>query len=153
MRLPRLHARKDLPIDKEEIATPEKITEWEYLKPVSKETVQNDDMRIGLLIGASCMKALKPMQLIVSESGGPYAYRTRLGWCIVGPIMNGNNKDSISCHQVAVRDASTPQVASRHFGRKNSIKDITLEEMFKMMYKSDFSEPAVPSRKIMMSST
>ena len=39
-----------------------------------------------------------------------------------------------------------------HFGIKDSIKDITLGEMFKMMYKNDFSEPAHLSRRIMMSS-
>ena len=39
-----------------------------------------------------------------------------------------------------------------HFGIKDSIKDIPLEEMFKMMYKNDLSEPALPSSKIMMSS-
>ena len=66
--------------------------------------------------------------------------------------MKGNNKDSISCHWVAVREASTSQVASHHFEIKDSIKYITLEEMFKMMYKNDFGEPALPSSKIMMSS-
>ena len=66
--------------------------------------------------------------------------------------MNGDNKDSISCHWLAVRDASTSQVALHHFGKKDSIKDITLEEMFKMMYKNDFSEPVLPSSRIMMSS-
>ena len=64
------------------------------------------------------MKALEPIQVIATESGGPYAFRTRLGWCIVGPIMNGNNKDSISCRRVAVRDASTSQVALHHFLNK-----------------------------------
>ena len=97
------------------------------------------------------MKALELVQVIASESGGPYAYRTGLGWCIVGPIMNGDNKDSISCHWVAVRDASTSQVESHHFGIKDSIKDITIEEMFKMMYKNDFNEPALPSSKVVMS--
>ena len=111
LKLPRLYARKDMPVDKEEIATPEKITKWEYLKPVTKEIVQNDDVCIGLLIGANCLKALEPMQIIATESSGSYAYRTRLGWCIVGSIMNGDNKDSINCHRVAVRDVSTSQVA------------------------------------------
>ena len=32
LRLPRLYAKKKLAVEKEEIATPEKITEWEYLK-------------------------------------------------------------------------------------------------------------------------
>ena len=79
-----------------------------------------------------------------------FAYRTGLGWCIVGPILNGDNKDSISCHWVELRDASTSQVESHHFGIKDSIKDITLEEMFKMMYKNDFNEPALPSSKVVM---
>ena len=46
--------------------------------------------------------------------------------------MSGDNKDSISCHQVAVRDASMSQVISHHFGIKDFIKDITLEKMFRM---------------------
>ena len=43
-------------------------------------------------------------------------------------------------------------MALHHFGIKDSIKDINLEEMFKIMYKNDFSEPALPSSGIMMSS-
>ena len=65
-------SQKNLPVDKEEITTPEKITKWEYLKPVTNEIVHNDDVCIGLLIGANCVKALEPMQVIASE-------RTRLG--------------------------------------------------------------------------
>ena len=99
------------------------------------------------------MKALEPIQVIATESGGPYAFRTRLGWCIVGPIMNGNNKDSISCRRVAVRDASASQVALHHFEIKDSIKDIILKEMLKMIQKNEFSEPGLPSSKIMMRSS
>ena len=98
------------------------------------------------------MKDLEPMQVIASKNGGPYAYRNRLGWWIVGPIINGNNQYSISCHQVAVTDAFTSQIALHHFGIKDSIKDITLEEVFKIMYNNDISEPALPSSRIMMNS-
>ena len=122
--------------------------EWEYLKPIAKTIVQNDDVRIRLLIGANCMKALEPMQEMAIESCGLYAYKTRLRWYIVGPIMNGDNKDSISCHWVAVRDASTSHVESNHFGIKNSMKNIALEEMFKIMYKNDFSEPVFLQAKL-----
>ena len=97
------------------------------------------------------MKALKPKELMANESGGPYAYRPRLGWYIVGPIMNGGSKGSISCHWVPVREASTSQIASHHFGIQDSIKG-TMEEMFKMMYTNDFSETALLSSISMMSS-
>lgn len=66
LRLLRLYVRKDLPVDKEEIATPEKITEWEYFKPVAKMMCAH-----GLLIGACCMKVLQPIQVRPCESGGP----------------------------------------------------------------------------------
>ena len=46
--------------------------------------------------------------------------------------MNGDNKDPIRFHRVAVRDGSTSQAAFHHFVIKDSIKDLTLEEMFKM---------------------
>ena len=37
LRLTKLHSRKDLSFDKKEMATPEKINEWEYLKSITKE--------------------------------------------------------------------------------------------------------------------
>ena len=54
---------------------------------------------------------------------------------------------------MAVTDASTSKVPLNHFGIKDPIKDNNLEEIFKMMYKNDLSEPALPSSKIMMSSS
>ena len=32
------------------------------------------------------MKALETTRILQSQDGGPYAYKTRLGWCVVGPI-------------------------------------------------------------------
>ena len=74
---------------------------------ISQANIQGNYVCIGLLIRANCMEAFEPIQVIASESGGLYAYRTRLGWCIGGPIMNGDINSSISCHQVTVTDAST----------------------------------------------
>ena len=78
--LPKLYTRREIPVDKEEIATPAKIKEWKNLRSISNETVQRDDIQVGLLIGANCMKALEPTRIIHSEGGGPCAYKTRLGW-------------------------------------------------------------------------
>ena len=138
--LPKMYARRNLPVDKEEIATPARISKWEYLKPISNEIVQDEDIVVGLLIGANCMKALEPMKIIPSKEDGPYAYKTLLGWCIVGPIINTETERSISCHRVAVKDVTSSRLAPHHFGVEKSIKDISLEEMFKMMYSNDFNE-------------
>ena len=71
---------------KKEVATPGKIEEWDYLKRISSEITQTDDVELGLLIGTNCMKAFEPLKVIASNNEGPYAYQIRLGWCIVGPI-------------------------------------------------------------------
>ena len=107
-------------MDKEEIATPARISKWEYLKPISNEIVQDEDIVVGLLIGANCMKALEPMKIIPSKEDGSYAYRTLLGWCIVGPIINTEMERSISCHRVAVKDVTSSSLP-HHFGVQISL--------------------------------
>ena len=97
-----LYHREDLPDDKEEITTPQMITEWEYLMPVANEIFQSY-LCIRLLIEVNCMNALKPIQVMAVESGGPYTCKTSLGLCTVGPIINGDSKGPVSCHRVTVK--------------------------------------------------
>ena len=77
------------------------------------------------------MKALEPIKIIPSNGDSPYAYRTLLRWCIVGPIINTEAERSIRCHQVALKNAISSKLAPHHFGVEKSIKDISLEELFK----------------------
>ena len=99
------------------------------------------------------MKILETIHLIASDSDWSYVYRIRLGWCIVGPVMDCDSKGLISCHRMTVRDSSTSQVVSLHFGIKDSIKGFTLKEIFRMMYSNDVSELALLLSKIMTSSS
>ena len=110
------------------------------MKPISNEIVQDEDIVADLLIGANCMKALEAMKIIPSKEDGPYAYKALLGWCVVGPIINTETERNISSHRVAVKDVTSSRLAPHHFGVEKSIKDISLEEMFKMMYSNDFNE-------------
>ena len=83
------------------------------------------------------MKALEPLQVIASKKVDPYDYRTRMGWCIVEPVMNRDNKGPISFHWVVVRDASTSHVASfcyEGFHQRHK------SAMFKMIYRNDINE-------------
>ena len=81
--------------------------------------------------------------MIASNNGGPYAYQIRLEWCIVEPISNKADKDSIGCHRIAVQDAVSSKITDHQFVVEESMKDISLEEMFPKMHQNDFAEKEV----------
>ena len=55
-----------------------------------------------MLIGANCMKALEPVEIIASQDGGLYVYKTKLDWCIVVPIVSDRNGEALRCNRIAV---------------------------------------------------
>ena len=124
------------------MAAPDKIKRWEYLKPISKVITQMDNIDVGMLIGENCMKALEPMEIISSRNGGPYPHRTKLGWCIVGPITTRRSHGSVKCHRIAVKDVASGKVAPHHFvlDDEPKIEDVGIKEMQEQMYYSDFCE-------------
>ena len=101
-----------------------------------------------MLIGANCMKALEPLKIIPSKDGGPYAYQTKLGWCIVGPIQNVGHQNSLKYNRVAVKDASNGKLSRHHFLIENASKDMSIEQMFEQMYYGDFTEKGAQIEKI-----
>ena len=77
--LPRTYSKQYLPVEREEVPTPNKIKKWTYLKSISREITKQDDIEIGILIGVNCMKTLESLKIISSRNDGPYTYRTKLG--------------------------------------------------------------------------
>ena len=140
--LSKAYSRNCLPVERDEISTPGKIERLEYLRPISWVITQMDNIDVGMLIGANCMKALEPMEIISSRDGGPYAYRTKLGWCIVGPITTSRNDGSVKCHRVAMKDVASGKIAPHHFvlDDKAKTEDVGIKEMLERMYYSDFCE-------------
>ena len=101
--------------------------------------MQKGDVQIGLLICANCMKALEPIKIIHSKDGGPYTYKTRLGWCVFRPINCISKGITTSCNYVAVRDVASSKFASHYVAMEKSFKDVSLEEMLQAVYQHDFS--------------
>ena len=96
--LPRAYSKQSLPVQTEEVVTPNKIKIWDYLKSISREITEQDDMEIEMLIGVNYMKALEPLEIVASRNGGLCVYNTNLGWCIVGPIVNKSINKSVKCN-------------------------------------------------------
>ena len=76
----------------------------------------------------------------MSKAGGPYAYKTKLGVRIVGPIGQGvSGKETITCNRLAVKEINS-NLENHHFQIKTEVKDVGIEELFNKMYKQDFCE-------------
>ena len=126
-------------MDRSEIATPDKLKQWQYLEKISSFLGENDNISVDLLIGANFVETLQPLEVIPSQQDGPYAYRTILGWSVVGPIVD-EKPDVVSCIQIAVLQAENGSVAKHHFEVQNKCEDIGIKEMLKNIYISDFQD-------------
>ena len=85
------------------------------------------------------MKALEPLEILQRRNEGPYAFKTRLGWCIVDPVSQ-NNKNIVSCNRIAVRRADTKQVGTHFFQVKNKVHNNEVPNMLKDIYNHDFTD-------------
>ena len=71
--------------------------------------------------------------------GGPYIHQTRLGWCIVGSIIDMVSKKSIDCNHIVI-DVMSSNISSHHFVIEEPMKELSLEEMFQTMQNNDFND-------------
>ena len=94
LELPDTYTKKYLPADKEDVATPSKLKQWNHLESIVGKINQKEDISVGLLIGENCAKALEPIDIMPSKNDGPYVFKTKLAWCIVGPV-NGTSRKEI----------------------------------------------------------
>ena len=98
--LPATYTKEQLPADVGRVATREKTEIWDHLKKIANKVLKVSDITIGLLTGANCAKALEPQEVIPSKDGGPFVYKSPLGLCVVGPLVKGVKKGSISCNRI-----------------------------------------------------
>ena len=150
--MPKSFTRKEIPVDPVEIATPIKLRKWKYFDKVAKRFATDDEVSADLLIGANCVEASEPLNVISRHCGGHYAFRTILGWCIVGPIEDRmGSHGSICCNQVRVVEAGIRgnSIAKHHFEIQNEVDDVVIKEMWQRMYELDFVEPKIRSNNVM----
>ena len=84
IRLPTAVSKKEIPVEPCEIATSGKLQRWKYLERIFEEIGNNENIKVDLLIGANFLEALEPLEVIPSQDKGLCAFRTALGWCVVG---------------------------------------------------------------------
>ena len=117
-------------MDRSEIATPDKLKQWQYLEKISSFLGENDNISVDLLIGANCVETLLPLEVIPSQQDGPYAYGTILGWYVVGPIVD-EKPDAVSCNQIDVLRAENRSIPKYNFQVQNKCEDLGIKEMLR----------------------
>ncbi|KAK0134388.1 hypothetical protein N1851_030045 [Merluccius polli] len=117
--LPDTFAQKEMPVTSNNIPRQEDLAQWAYL---SKVKIPSICSKVELLIGTNAPNLIEPWEVVNSQSGGPYAARTLLGWVVNGPLRNGTG----SVKSVTV----------------NRISVARLEELLISQYNQDFSEVA-----------
>ena len=157
LKLPTCYTKSYFPVDFSDIPSPESLTPWPYLARIAESfRRQQVSTPIGLLIGGDCTKVLEPHEVILSEGDGPYAFRSCLGWCVVGPVIgpvgpldDGVVKCNLTAVRVLVKDAATNEAAPHHFAVTNTVKEhVVSDQLIKEMFMHDFNE-AQPEKKAM----
>ena len=78
LELPDTYTKKYLPVGKEDVATPSKLKKWGHLERILDEINEDDNISVGLLIGANCTKALEPI-----DDNLPSARILNIPMCII----------------------------------------------------------------------
>ena len=85
--LPNAYSRDSIPSRTNQIPKPETANVWPHLKRIAdKIPPYKEDIKVALLIGCNCPKAIRPCEVILGKGDDPYAVRTLLGWGILGPV-------------------------------------------------------------------
>ena len=92
--MPRTYTRHHIPASSEQIPRPESAQAWPHLENIAEKLMPyRSDIEVGLLIGTSCIRVIKPREIIMGGNEDPYGKRTDLGWGIFGAIQPSKNED------------------------------------------------------------
>ena len=109
------------PVGDEDVATPEKIKRCKCLERIASKITQGKCVSISPFIDGNCSRALGPLEVIPSEQGGPYAFKTLLGWCIVDTIGETTFDTTVACNRISVQDKISKDVASHYFAMETEV--------------------------------
>ena len=101
----------------------------------------NDNKEVSLLFGANCVRALEPREVISTQNGGLYAFKTLLGWCVVGPMINQTKAGKFGFIRIMLTLADTVKPGSYYFTVPTKVRETSIESMLKKIYEHDFVEP------------
>ena len=92
---------------------------------------------------------MEPQEVISSQGDGPYAFQTKLGWCVLGPISDGSYQNRFHFNRMIVEDHATRKIAKQNFAIPKCIKKDGISDLLKKLYAANFMEnQTLPSNDI-----
>ena len=141
--LSRMFSQDDLPVASDEVVTPENIQKCKYLHRITREMKIARNLDVKWLIGANCLKVMEPQEVISSQGDSPYAFKMKLGSCVVGPISDGRYQKRLYCNRIIVEDHATGRIATHYF------EEDGISDLLKKLCPADFMEnQTLPSNGI-----
>ena len=137
--LPRRFTRPDLPGNNEDITTPSQLRKWKYLKNVMNQLNFSHSISVGLLTGANCTNALRPIKVLQYKNGEPYGFKTELMWCVFGQV-NRTKSNKIFYNHLAVNQADAKEVGRPFFQVKKEVIENEMPDMLEQIYNHEFTE-------------
>ena len=68
-------------------------------------------------------------------------FKTLLGWCIVGPMINQTKAGKFGCNRIMLASTDTVKPGCHYFTVPIKVRETSIEKMLKKIYKHDFVEP------------
>ena len=154
--LPPTFMRPYLAMGEDDVATPSNIKDWDYLDKIKHMIPEYDSsIPFALMLGGDCPLANEPFEFINSQGKGPYAKRTPLGWCVVGPISADKDSKCMKSNFTKIaapsRDVTSNEIPQHYFRFQSFLSDTFSSRLLQDMYSNEFneyrSESKAPSRE------
>ena len=128
--LPRAYTRDEIPVNHDQIPTPEIVSRLEHLKEIANEIPDYDrDLDIGLLIGSNCPAALVLLEVVPNVGDGPFALKLHHSWTVNDSleVTTETSTNKVTVNRIVVREME-------------SIKEIVTPTSLPKMFELDFNK-------------
>ena len=145
--LPKTYSRDQIPSRREQIPRPETALKYKHLASIADDiTPYQENLKVGLLIGNNCVRAIKPRSLVPGKPSEPYAIRTALGWGVIGAPGGRDNSDDndttphANFHRIPTREIANDSQLPTRFVTPETYKEVMTPHAILRMFEQDFSE-------------
>ena len=65
---------------------------------------------------------MEPQEVISSQGDGPYAFKIKLGWCVLGPISDRSYQNRFHFNRMIAEYHATRKIAKQNLQSQNVLR-------------------------------